>query len=327
MIHGLSEQRRMNRLGKLRLGIIVDPGGGKRPYPQSVNYFVCPPEVLAKLDTEQPRELEIMFPVDDPVVIFPQSYKAYKGSGRVGSGVLWCVGDGLVARRVGDDGKRYERDCPCELLDEGKCKPVGTLNLMLPWVPGIGVWQINTSNRRSIVSLNSDLDMYRGLFGGLRGIPFTLRLVDEPGERWDAEAGKMKPHTYHVLKLGTKRTIGEIVEWRKALGKPVEMLMLPPGLGNAPRDADETEPDDDELPHDEGPVEWDVSYCYAQVKKLGVEADRYTRYLTGLYISVDAMTPKALAEQRGLIEGALAHEARRAAFLKDVAEIGGARRK
>lgn len=300
----------MNRLGKIRLGVWVERGD--KSHPESRDYFVCPPEILAVIGDDKPRELEIMFPVDDPEVLFPQALKAYRGA--KGAGKLWCYGDGQVAyRRNGDGPERVKRECPCELLEQKKCEARATLNFLLPDVPGIGVWQIETGNKRSIVSLNSDLETYRGLFGGLRGIPFTLKMIDEPMERWDEAAKRMRADTAHVLKLDTKRTLREIVEWRKALGRPVEALMLP--------EADDDEPAPEASPEDE----WDISMAYSKAAGFGLDAETYGKYLAGVYPGgVDNMTAGQIADQETRIKGALADPAKREEFVAAVRKVAGA---
>src|SRR6266545_5331672 len=127
MIHGLSNKRRVPRLGRIKLGILIQEPG-RKPYPRSVDYFVCPPEVQ-KLYGEQPRELPVMFPSDDPEAIFPQSLKMYRSAG------LWCAGDARTAKRWDDKGRLVERPCPCEYLESGECGPVATLNMLLVDVP------------------------------------------------------------------------------------------------------------------------------------------------------------------------------------------------
>lgn len=223
MIKGLSDRRRLPRLGRIKLGVLEHTAAGK-PYPRACDYFVCPPEIQA-VHGERPRELPVMFPSDDPAVLFPQELKAYKRSG------LFCAGDGETARRWGQgpDGKTtlLERACPCEMLERGECKPSATLNLLLPDVPGVGVWQITTASQRSIVELNTAFEQMLALFGGLRGIPFTLSLEVEHGQR-PGEGGQMVRQDLHVLHLSTPYTLRQIVEWRQRAGKPVEALMPAP---------------------------------------------------------------------------------------------------
>ncbi len=126
-IKGLSELRRLPRLGKIRLGIKRLAKSGKEQ-PAEVDYFVVPPEV-AKVYGERPKELLIMFPVEDVTQIFPQAYKWYGA----GAG-LKCKGDGETAirrwaeaeeslrQRLGethDDNELVEIPCPCFRLESG----------------------------------------------------------------------------------------------------------------------------------------------------------------------------------------------------------------
>lgn len=291
MIRGLSEKRRLPRLGKIKLGVMVHPQDGK-PYPRSTEYFVCP-SVIEEIHGEQPKELPIMFPADDPEKLFPQLLKMYRSAG------LWCAGDGSVARRWTDKGELKEIACPCPYLESGECSPTATLNFLLPDVPGVGVWQLTTSNQRSIVSINTALEQFSRLFGGLAGIPFALKLEPEPIQRFDEKAGRMVKQTLHVLRLDSPLTIREIVDWRQKAGKPVEALMPAPSL-------EDEEPALAPIPQsDILEAEWDISLCFAAAKQLGVDPTEYTCYLLGVYAKdVDNLPSAALAEQRSLLEKA-----------------------
>ena len=104
MIKGLSTIRRMPRLGKIRLGVMVKPGGNKKPYPKEVDYFVFDPQTpnpqeneklkqeFEKLYGKEPKQIKIMFPVPDDETFFPQFYKRYGSSTS-----LQCKGDGETA--------------------------------------------------------------------------------------------------------------------------------------------------------------------------------------------------------------------------------------
>lgn len=220
MIHGLSDRRRLSRLGKVRLGVMVQGASGKA-HPKATDYFVVD-EVIQDVYGERPKELPILFPVDDPQVIFPQELKMYRTAG------LWCAGDAQKARRWNDKGDLMEIACPCAFLDEGKCSPVATLNFLLPDVPGVGVWQLTTSNKRSIVALNSSLESFSRTFGGLAGIPFTLKLEPESLQRFDEAKKGMVKQTLHVLRLDSAFTLRQLVEWRQKIGQPVAALMPMP---------------------------------------------------------------------------------------------------
>jgi len=172
-ISGLSAIRRLPRLGKIRLGIKKVSAKTGKEYPSETNYFVCPAEIK-KVIGDEPKELNIMFPLNDPEALFPQCYKWY-GSGKG----LKCRGDGETALRLNEDTKEMEeRNCPCELLEEGKCKQVASLSFMMPGIKIGGVYQIDLSSYHSIVDINSGFDYAMAMLGGrIAMVPFILRRV------------------------------------------------------------------------------------------------------------------------------------------------------
>ena len=172
-ISGLSSIRRLPRLGKIRLGIKKVSTKTGKEYPSETDYFVCPAEIK-KVYGDEPKELNIMFPLNDPEALFPQCYKWY------GSGAgLKCRGDGETALRLNEDTKEMEeRTCPCELLEEGKCKQVASLSFMMPGIKIGGVYQIDLSSYHSIVDINSGLDYAMAMLGSrIAMVPFVLRRV------------------------------------------------------------------------------------------------------------------------------------------------------
>lgn len=133
-IKGVSDLRRLPRLGKIRLGIKQRSRSGQE-HPVELGYFVSPPEVQ-KVYGEQPKELLIMFPVEDVTQIFPQAYKWYGANAG-----LKCKGDGETAIRrwadveeplrqeIGgqhDENELVEIPCPCVRLESGACSKGGT---------------------------------------------------------------------------------------------------------------------------------------------------------------------------------------------------------
>jgi len=171
-ITGLSDRRRLPRLGTIRLGVKVRSERTGNEFPREVDYFVCPEEVRAVYGN-QPKELEVMLPLNTIEEVFPQSYKFY-GSSRG----LKCQGNGERALCVDEaTGEMIERDCPCDMLDEGKCKQTGILMVMIPKVSVGGVYQIRTSSYNSIVDVNSGLDYVSALIGRFAMVPLKLRRV------------------------------------------------------------------------------------------------------------------------------------------------------
>lgn len=273
-IRGLSERRRPPRLGQIKLGLVVKNDQGIE-HAKATDYFVVPEPVATALGTDKPKSLPIVFPVDNPDVIFPQAYKMYRAAG------LWCMGDGLVAKRWNDRGNLSELVCPCSFSEpqDGKppqCKPTATLNFFMPTVPGIGVWQITTRNKTTIVGINSALEMFGSIFGGLRGVPFDLVLEPQQTERWDEKRKAMTKTTIYCLRLTTEKTLLEVMDWRKQLGAPVESLMLAQETSSQVQPAAPVEASDaaferlmDDEPGDDGPIPGPVEMAGANEAMLG----------------------------------------------------------
>jgi len=152
-IKGLSDRRRLPRLGKVRLGFKIK--SGTTEYPAELPFFLLPAEVsplygfkdadravararemgcarenvlkfIHENYSRMAEDIEIMFPVNEIEVVMPAAYK-YFGSSR---GVK-CQGDGEYAHRAADaiedgspvvvdgqptDAKMIQVECPCSLL-------------------------------------------------------------------------------------------------------------------------------------------------------------------------------------------------------------------
>jgi Recombination directionality factor-like len=201
-IKGLSDKRRLPRLGKIRLGIKVKKVGGSE-YPKEVPYFVVPDEVK-KVYGDQPTELDVMFPLDDIDTVFPVSYKFY-GSSKG----LKCNGDGEIAYCANETTKEMEeRKCPCENLENGKCKQSGALSVMLQKINVGGIYQITTSSFNSIVDLASGIDYVKALIGRVAMVPLKLRRVATETHHDE------KKQTHYTLQLVLDANIDAINQLR-----------------------------------------------------------------------------------------------------------------
>ena len=231
-IKGVSEIRRMPRLGKIRLGIKEISPRTKNPYPVAVDYFVVPDEVK-KVYGDKPAKLQIMFPTEDPGEFAIQWLRCYSFT----QGLI-CKGDGMMCRRkvdtaTGDfanhttetwewkDGLPCDPDtCPIYCGESPQCRRVMNLLFLMPDVPGFGVWQLDTSSFYSIVNVNSCLDLIKRLCGRISFIPLTLslepQLVEPPG---------IKRKTVHILQVRSDVKLAEIQ--RLGRRKP-EQVLLPP---------------------------------------------------------------------------------------------------
>lgn len=194
MIKGLSEIRRLPRLGKIRLGIKKKTATGVE-YPAEIDYFRLDPKTPSELENKNlqdeferlygknPKQIKIMFPLPDTGIFFPQFYKRYA------NGVLRCKGDGNEAGCISQEfaaglkilgeaelgGIRVEckgQDCP--YYQQKKCSESAALSVLLPELKGAGVWEIVTGSFHSIVNINSCLDYIRAICGRVHMIPLTL---------------------------------------------------------------------------------------------------------------------------------------------------------
>lgn len=237
-IRGLSEQRQLPRLGKIRLGLKVE--GQKASYPRPTDFFVCPPEVKDVFGDE-PRELNIMFPVEEEGLFASQWFKCYSAT----RGLI-CKGDGYTADRLIDaetgaladrtskEVVRRDVNCQgqeCPELQRKQCRPLLTLQFLLPDVEGLGIWQIDTSSVISIRNINSGLEMVRGLTGGrVAMLPLVLALG--PVEV-SPEGTKKK---VYVLHLTARAKLADI---QRIATLPASRVLLPPPL--APEDEEAPE--------------------------------------------------------------------------------------
>lgn len=157
--------------------------------------FIPNAEIMKKLGAT-PKELDIFLLSDDIDNNFMTSYALYQGNKCV------CRGDGETATRKiskNKDGKELkepyftEVKCDpetCEFFKSGKCKPNGTLSVMLPQTEKIGgVYKFRTTSWNSIVNITSSLEAIKLMTGGvLFGLLLKMELIEKQTE----EHGKIK---------------------------------------------------------------------------------------------------------------------------------------
>ena len=239
-IEGISDIRRMPRLGKVRLGIKVQPEGeGKNPYPRATDFFVVPGEIK-ELVGDKPKKLNIMFPTEEVEKFAQQWLRCYSFT----QGLV-CKGDGRSATRkldveTGDIARhttqawefRDNWGCDpdtCEQYQEKQCRRVMNLLFMMPDVPGFGCWQLDTTSFYSIVNINSCIDLIRTICGRISFIPLILSLepieVSPPG---------ITKKTVHILTVRSDFKLADI----QRLGRTRPELITMPSLDEeeAPED-------------------------------------------------------------------------------------------
>lgn len=245
-IEGLSESRKLPRLGKIHLGV-KDPTKG---FPVKTDYFVCPPEV-ERVFGEKPKELRIFIPVEDHEKWASQYYRCYSKT----RGLI-CKGDGVTALRMVDsqtkvmadrDSKKVEmQEIPCKGKEcpdyKIKCRPVMNLQFLLPEVPGLGVWQIDTSSINSIININSAAELIKSIYKRIAMIPLSLTL--EPREVNNPTDGKKQ--TVYCLNLRVNMKLADLAIMAR---KQAEVYELPIGDEERPElISPDFEPDPVDIP-------------------------------------------------------------------------------
>lgn len=238
-IIGMSDIRRLPRVGKIHLGRRLKSQRGTE-YPKESDDFVIDelPEVIAVYGPH-PKELDIIIPVEDQGIFFPQCYKLYGSASS-----LVCIGDGQTAMRDekkvikadtlvenGEKGNgRLEVVCAgpdtCAYGNEHGCRRVGLFRFLLHKVTMGGVFQIDTGSFNSIVDLNSSLDLIRSQMAAITGqpriagIPLVLKRV--PTEtRYE---GKKAVH--YCLRLELRYTLDELRRVGERIAAPAAKVLI-----------------------------------------------------------------------------------------------------
>jgi len=204
-VKGISDRRRLPRLGKIRLGVKVIHKTSGKEYPRETPHFVVPLEV-AKIYGDTPTSLDVMFPMNDVGACFPQMYCAFgKTKG------MKCVGDGENAMRYNEEKKAMEpRDCPCEKLEKKECSLRAFLRVILPKVNMGGIYQIDMSSINSITDINSGIDYVRALMMEALGVD-RFALIPLTLERKPIETHHDgKKQTHYTLRLYPNITIDQL---------------------------------------------------------------------------------------------------------------------
>jgi len=273
-IKGLTNQLRMPRAGKIHLGVKSTSNSGAE-YPTPTDYFVCPQEVIDALGDPRPKELNIMFPTEEAEQFAPTYLKFFSRT----RGLI-CKGDGETADRtvnmkkvlgpegvidnipdtpeawplVDRDAKpedigRHKIECRAEQCpDYGKrgCGRMMMLQFLLPDVPGLGIYQIDTGSRNGILNIYGGLELVRAIAGRVSMIPLKLRIG--PVQTTSPETGKAQ--TNYIMSLDCDRTM-------EALSKYRQMGQLPDLSTRQLPDPDDEFPDylvAADLPEEEAPA-------------------------------------------------------------------------
>lgn len=188
----LDLQRRLREIGRIRIGAKTPTGNGKSRPAKLDKFRLTSPdrqtiEAAARIyggtaqkwtagDGGQQWEtftdaisLPVVVPPGD--LAFSQHYE------------LWASG-GCQRRCDGQWEQIGDQPCPCAASDgERECKPHTRLNVMIPDLPGLGVWRLETSGYYAAVELAGVVDVCRAATAAGRMLPARLRLEQRSVKR------------------------------------------------------------------------------------------------------------------------------------------------
>src|SRR5262245_51328381 len=212
MIPGVTDKKRLPRLGKIRLGEKARSQSGAE-YPRALDHFnLTDAPAVKEVYGDKPTDFfPLLLPSNDNASFWRTSRSAY---GR-GTGLFCRCEDGVTAMRVNkgivkdgarkgqpadpqgfefiqaegldvDEGDLFELPCPadeCPYWEKKMCKNLASFDFYLPKVAGFGTWCIQTSSFNSIRNIESTLVALRDALGGqIAGIPLGLRLVPQQAQ-------------------------------------------------------------------------------------------------------------------------------------------------
>jgi hypothetical protein len=193
---------RWPRLGMVAIGVQTPADDADGCVLTALDHFIVKPQTdpalataFARVYGPRPKRLDIRLPGNDPEQALTTSLKWFR------HGRLVCRGDGQVARR----GRRGEeipcRPDECRAHEAGDCREVTRFTFLLPRLPGLGVWALDTESYHSAKNLRAALSLL-GSLGVSPGAP--LDLVVEP--RVGAHRRKV-----HVLDLRLDGCLGDVL--------------------------------------------------------------------------------------------------------------------
>lgn len=234
-------QRRMRELGRIRLGEKGVAKNGKS-FPKKLTGFrltsMSHPLLLVAADLYGGEvrkwegapgqgdqwelymgdRIDVLLPPGEPLT---QSFEMWSGGGCVRRCNGMTMADGTGCQ------------CPADLNDRielartgGACKPTTRLGVILPRIPDIGVWRMETHGYNAAVELPGTVDILKALSAGGGMIPAFLRIE----QRTSVKDGETRHFVVPVLELPTV-TVAELQAGQQApaLEAPAAAPALPSG--------------------------------------------------------------------------------------------------
>lgn len=221
----------IEELGRIRIGDEKGTGHGGIGRPLTTFRLTSPDQGLIAAaaglwggepkpwDSERPGEWQVVTTTDAIRVFLPpidvawsQAYEQWVGGGCTHrcDGVT-CELTRPTGRKVKDGRREYDEHetvhvpCMCD-DDQPDCKLTTHVNLVLPDLPGIGVWRLTTHSRTAASRLPAMIRMLRALAGN-EMVPCTLRLT----ARESKKLGRA-PRSFIVPQLICDQPVRELMD-------------------------------------------------------------------------------------------------------------------
>lgn len=190
MIHGLGKRKRLQRIGKIRIG-----EKDERGLPRSLDYFRIVvdsgfeevTEDIWKKYGKKPKKLVVYLPASpEKDEVWSPWYRRYGRNG------LLCKGDGLVGHEVGQNGEMVERPCaekgcPFAKPDEkGRiaCKPTGILSLKIYEIDHPGTFHLTMRGWTQVdLAHNFLMSLVKRHGEEVAGQPFSIHTERVKGQK------------------------------------------------------------------------------------------------------------------------------------------------
>lgn len=124
--------------------------------------------------------------------------------------------DGAVCRRRCDGHREVigERPCICD-PDNRLCLPTTRLNVLLPDVPGMGVWRVESHGFNAAAEILGTIELAAA--SGAVLLPATLMLAQRSKRRPDPKTGKVETNRFVVPVLVVNASLREMVAEQDAI--------------------------------------------------------------------------------------------------------------
>ena len=255
--------RNMPVIGSIRLGEKKISKAGKE-YPSEIDYFRFDPRtpddnksaaIVQAVENKYGKEaksIQIWLPLAEQDAVFDVWYRWY------GSGTMQkCRGDGETARCaakepsegleiLSEENNEIIVRCDgteCPHYGIGQCGRRAVLQVLMPDIPGAGVWKISTGSIVSIKNILDGMAYFTAVVGRFHMIPITLERRRTEIQQTDKKTGEKKKTIHYCLYMDTERTLAELQQIGQIDASKV-MLQLPEATEDAEDIFNEPIPDD-----------------------------------------------------------------------------------